>query len=579
MRKSVIAALTLGVLFTLGIVRGMDLWWWRAQTLATANARASNLAFILAEYIHESVAAGDSALRQLALHSRRIGGPAAAAKDWGPSLESARAGLRNTGAISVTDANGIIRHSTQPLIVGQSRRDESAFRQLAADPNDELVISNPFRTVVEPRTFVIPFARPLLREDGAFDGIVVASMIPAAMRGLFQTMDVGNHGVVWVFHPDGIVLFREPSTMDPLGEPANTNPIFAAAKQSAQSGTIETAVRAGTPTLLTAFRATTAPPLIVAVSLDRDEVLHDFRRQAAGSGGFFVVVTATMIGTLYVLFRQMDEKAEVENALVRARQSEADELRVANERLEKALKLEQEFLMTVSHELRTPLTAIRGWARMLATGGALGEQQAAAVQSIERNARAQTRLVEDLLDMSRAVDGTLRLEVREVNLPSVVREAIETMTPAADAKQIRIDVHIDDRVGTMGCDPGRLQQIIWNLLSNAIKFSPPGGHVELRLESAGSEAAIVVKDGGAGISADFLPHVFDRFRQEDAGSKRRFGGLGLGLAIVKHLVELHGGSVTVDSGGPERGATFTVRLPMRSPILGGDGDSVDRASH
>src|SRR5437667_5411692 len=130
----------------------MDLWWWRAQTLATANARASNLAFILSEYIHESVAAGDSALRQLALHSRRIGGPAAAAKDWGPSLASARAGLRNTGAISIVDANGIIRHSTQPLIVGQSRRDESAFRQLAADPNDELVISNPFRTVVEPRT-------------------------------------------------------------------------------------------------------------------------------------------------------------------------------------------------------------------------------------------------------------------------------------------------------------------------------------------------------------------------------------------------------------------------------------------
>jgi signal transduction histidine kinase len=578
-RKSVIAALTLGVLFTLATVRAMDIWWWREQTLATANARASNLAFILAEYIHESVAAGDSALRQLALHSRRIGGPAAAAKDWGPSLDSARAGLRNTGAISIVDATGIIRHSTQPLIVGQSRRDESAFRRLVADPNDELVISNPFRTVVEPRGFVIPFARPLLREDGAFDGIVVASMIPAAMRGLFQTMDVGQHGVVWVFHPDGIVLFREPSAKDPLGEPANTNPIFMAAKQSAQSGTIETAVRPGTPTLLTAFRATTAPPLIVAVSLDRDEVLHDFRRQAAGSGGFFVVVTATMIGTLYVLFRQMDEKAQVEDALARARQSEADELRMANERLEKALRVEQEFLMTVSHELRTPLTAIRGWARMLATGGALGEQQAAAVQSIERNARAQTRLIEDLLDMSRAVDGTLRLEVREVNLPNVVREAIETMTPAADAKQIRIDVQIDDQVGTMGCDPGRLQQIIWNLLSNAIKFSPPGGCIELRLESAGSEAAIVVKDSGAGISADFLPHVFDRFRQEDAGTKRRFGGLGLGLAIVKHLVELHGGSVTVDSGGPERGATFTVRLPMRSPILSGDGDSVGRASH
>jgi signal transduction histidine kinase len=178
--------------------------------------------------------------------------------------------------------------------------------------------------------------------------------------------------------------------------------------------------------------------------------------------------------------------------------------------------------------------------------------------------------------MSRVVDGTLRLEIRDVNLPDVMREAIETMTPAADAKQIRIDVHIDDRVGTMACDPGRLQQIVWNLLSNAIKFSPSGSRVELRVEPAGTEVVIVVTDAGAGISPEFLPHVFDRFRQEDAGAKRRFGGLGLGLAIVKHLVELHGGSVTVESGGPERGATFIVRLPMRSPILSGDGDPVDR---
>jgi signal transduction histidine kinase len=576
-RKSVIAALTLGVLFTLGAVRAIDIWWWRAQTLATANARAANLAFILAEYIHESVAAGDSALRQLALHSRRIGGPGAPARDWRPSLESARAGLRNTGAISIVDASGIIRHSTQSAIVGQSRRDESAFRQLAADPNDELVISNPFRTVVEPYTFVIPFARPLIGEEGTFDGIVVASMIPSAMRGLFQTMDVGSRGVVWVFHPDGIVLFREPSTSDPLGEPANSNPIFMAAKQSAEPGHIETAVRPGTPTLLTAFRATTAPPLIVAVSLDRDEVLHDYRRQARGSGAFFVVVTATMIGTLYVLFRQMDEKAQAEDALARSRQSEADELRTANERLEKALKLEQEFLMTVSHELRTPLTAIRGWARMLATGGVLGEQQAAAVQSIERNARAQTRLVEDLLDMSRVVGGTLRLEVRDVDLHDVVRQAIETMTPAADAKQIHIETSIDEGVGTLACDPDRLQQIVWNLLSNAIKFSPAGGRVDLQIRRRDAEVAIVVRDSGTGISPEFLPHVFDRFRQQDAGSKRRFGGLGLGLAIVKHLVELHGGSVVVESDGQDRGATFIVRLPMASPILSG-GDAGDRAS-
>jgi signal transduction histidine kinase len=575
-RKPVIAALTLGVLFTLGVFRGVDMWWWRAQTLNTASARASNLAFILTEYFQESLAAGDGALRQLALHSRRIGGPAASQAAWGPSLASARAGLRNMGSISVVDATGIIRHSTQPLIVGQSRREELAFRRLASDPKDEVVVSTPFPTVGDPKTFIIPFARPLLAEDGGFDGIVVASMVPAAMRGLFQTMDVGKRGAVWVFHPDGVVLFREPSATNPLGEPAGANPIFAAAKHSGEPGTIVSALRPGEPTLLTAFRATTAPPLIVAVSLDRDEVLQDVRRQSREATAFFVVLTLTMIGTLFVLFRQMDEKAEAESALARARQFEADELRTANERLEKALRLEQEFLMTVSHELRTPLTAIRGWARMLATGTILGEQQAAAVQSIERNARAQTRLVEDLLDMSRVVGGTLRLEIRDVNLADVLREAIETMTPAADAKQIRIEATIDDGVGPIACDPDRLQQIVWNLLSNAIKFTPTAGRVELHVERAGAEVAIVVRDAGAGISPEFLPHVFERFRQEDAGSKRRFGGLGLGLAIVKHLVELHGGSVTVESGGQDRGSTFTVRLPISSPILNVDGDAGDR---
>jgi len=575
-RKPVIAGLTLGVLFTLAAVRVLDLWSWRTQTLRTASARASNLAFILSEYIHESLASGDSALRQLALHSRRIGGPAAPPQEWGPILASARAGLRNMGSISVVDATGTIRHSTQPLIVGQSRRDEYAFRRLAADPKDDLVVSNPYPTVVEPRTFLIPFARPLLGKDGTFQGIVVAAMIPAAMRDLFQTMDVGARGAVWVFHPDGIVLFREPSAADPLGESASANPIFTAATLANGPGTLERAVRPGEPTLVTSFRPTTAPPIIVAVSLDRDEVLRDWRRQALESAVFFAVLAMMMSGTLIVLFRQMDQKAEAERALDRAQQAEADQLRAANDRLERALRIEQEFLMTVSHELRTPLTAIRGWARMLASGTIPQEQQASAIQSIERNARAQTRLVEDLLDMARVDSGTLRLDIKKVSLPNVVREAIETMTPAADAKEIRIDAIIDEGVGAIAGDTDRLQQIVWNLLSNAIKFTPQAGRVELRLERAGAEAAIVVHDTGAGISPEFLPHVFDRFRQEDAGSKRRFGGLGLGLAIVKHLVELHGGSVTVESDGQDRGATFVVRLPI-GPILSSDGDSGERS--
>jgi len=576
-RKPVIAGLTLGVLFALGAFRALELWSGRTQALTTASARASNLAFILSEYMRESLAAGDSALRQLTVHSRRIGGPSASSKDWAPSLASARAGLRNTGSISVVDSTGTIRHSTQPLIVGQSRRDEYAFRTLAANPKDNLVVSNPYPTVVEPKMFVIPFARPLLDEDGTFQGIVVAAMIPSAMGGLFQTMDVGRSGAVWVFHPDGIVLFREPSDKDGLGQSATANPIFFAAKQANQSGTIESAVRPGEPTLLTAFRSTAEPPIIVAVSLDRDEVLQDWRRQVVESALFFAVLTMTMAGTLVALFRQIDRRAEAERALARTQQDEADRLRTANDRLEKALRMEQEFLMTVSHELRTPLTAIRGWARMLASGAVQGDQQTAAIQSIERNARAQTRLVEDLLDMARVDGGTLRLDIKEVSLANVVREAVETMAPAADAKQILVETNIDDTIGVIAGDPDRLQQIVWNLLSNAIKFTPNEGRVEVRLEQNDREAVIIVHDSGAGISPEFLPHVFDRFRQEDAGAKRRFGGLGLGLAIVKHLVDLHGGSVVVESDGQDHGSTFVVRLPI-GPILNADVHASDRRS-
>ena len=576
MRKPVIAGLTLGVLFTLGAFRAFELWSGRAQTLVSASARASNLAFILSEYLRESLAADDSALRQLAMHSRRIGGPAAAAKDWAPSLASARSGLRHTGSISIVDATGTIRHSTQPLIVGQSRRDDAAFRQLAADPKDRLIISNPFPTVIEPKTFVIPFARPLLGDDGAFQGIVVAAMIPSSMRNLFQTMDVGRRGAVWMFHPDGIVLFREPSDPDPPKEPDGSNPIFIAAKQSNGSGTIETIAGFGEPAMLTAFRSTAEPPIVVAVSLDRNEVLRDWRMQVVESALFFGVLAVMMAGTLVALLRQMDQKNEVERALARTQREEADRLRAANDRLEKALRMEQEFLMTVSHELRTPLTAIRGWARMLATGAVQGEQQAAAIQSIERNARAQTRLVEDLLDMARVDGGTLRLDIKEVSLPEVVREAVETMTPAADAKNIRVETIADGHVGIIAGDPDRLQQVVGNLLSNAIKFTPNDGRVEVRLEGADGHAAIIVRDTGAGISPEFLPHVFDRFRQEDAGRKRRFGGLGLGLAIVKHLVDLHGGSIVVESDGQDHGSTFVVRLPV-GPILNTDGHASNRS--
>jgi signal transduction histidine kinase len=550
------------VLLTVGAIRAADLWWWRASTIEIANARASNLAFILAEYIHENFAATDASLRQLALHSQRIGGPDAPDSEWAPTLASARAGLTGVGSISVVDAHGIIRHTTQPAIRGQSRADRPVFRRLAAATRDDLLVDDPILTVVQPQ-YVLPVGRRLTDKSGAFAGAVVAVIIPAARRAMFRTVDVGTRGVVSVFHPDGIVLFREPSATNPAGESAAEDPVFAAANKAGagSSGLIESAATSEGAIRLTAYRTMAEPNVIVAVSLDRDEVLTDWRHQALGSIVVFAVLTLMLALTALILFRQMSAKATAERALIDAQNHEAQHLKEANARLEQANRLKDEFLMTVSHELRTPLTAIRGWARMLQTNTLHEEKKDAALQTIERNARALTKLIDDLLDVSRIVGGKLRIDLRPAEPADVVRDAIETVLPAADAKRIVIATHMDPTVCAILCDPDRLQQVVWNLLSNAIKFTPPGGRVEVRIEQDIDALVIVVSDTGVGISPAFLPHVFERFRQQDVGTQREHGGLGLGLAIVRHLVELHGGRVTAESEGPNRGATFRVWLP------------------
>jgi signal transduction histidine kinase len=221
-----------------------------------------------------------------------------------------------------------------------------------------------------------------------------------------------------------------------------------------------------------------------------------------------------------------------------------------------------EFLATVSHELRTPLTSILTWAHMLRAGALDGATTSRALESIKRSAQAQAQLIEDLLDVSRIISGKLRLDVRQIELLPVIEAAIDTVHPAADAKQIRLQSTLDPNAGPVSGDPQRLQQAVWNLLSNAIKFTPRGGFIRVNLQRVNSHVEITVADTGKGIRADFLPRIFERFSQADSGSTRRAGGLGLGLAIVRHLVELHGGTVDVASPGEGQGATFTVRLPV-----------------
>jgi len=287
------------------------------------------------------------------------------------------------------------------------------------------------------------------------------------------------------------------------------------------------------------------------------------------------------LGQLTRAFNEMLGRLEEnEESLVRANER-YDQLlareQEARHAAEEANRTKDEFLATLSHEIRTPLAAILGWSQVLARMPA-AEQDAElreGIATVERNARTQAQLVDDLLDMSRIVAGTLRLSVRSVPLREVTEAAIETVRHAAGAKGIELRRSYADENLTLRGDPGRLQQVIWNLLANAVKFTPRGGIVTIAVSADQANAVITVSDTGRGIAPDFLPHIFERFRQADASASRRFGGLGLGLSIVRNLVELHGGTVQAESPGLGQGATFTVVLPRELvvPYPRGEGEA------
>jgi signal transduction histidine kinase len=244
---------------------------------------------------------------------------------------------------------------------------------------------------------------------------------------------------------------------------------------------------------------------------------------------------------------------------IQARDTALESARVA---AEEASRAKDEFLAVVSHELRTPLTPIISWTRMLRSGTVAQEGTDRALEVIERNARSQAQLVDDLLDVSRIIAGKMRLDVQLVDLGPIVENTADSLRPAAEAKGIRLQVLLDPRAGRVSGDAERLQQVCWNLVANAIKFTPKGGRVQVQLQRVDSQVELTVSDTGQGIPPGFLGHLFERFRQADSSSTRRHGGLGLGLAIVRHIVELHGGQVRAESGGEGHGATFVVSLPV-----------------
>jgi PAS domain S-box-containing protein len=281
--------------------------------------------------------------------------------------------------------------------------------------------------------------------------------------------------------------------------------------------------------------------------------------------------TGNVIGASKVL-RDISERKKAEEALKKALEEAEranferlhllDSERNARSQAERASHMKDEFLATLSHELRTPLNAVLGWANILRLGKLEGEELKHGLDTIERNARVQAQIIEDLLDMSRIISGKVRLDVQRVDLPSVLNESLETLRATAEAKGIRLQAVVDPFAGPIYGDPNRLQQVFWNLLNNAIKFTPRDGKVQVLLERVRSHLEVNFIDNGEGIAPEFLPYIFDRFQQGDASTTRRHGGLGLGLSIVKQLVELHGGNVRVKSSGIGQGATFTVQLPL-----------------
>jgi PAS domain S-box-containing protein len=286
---------------------------------------------------------------------------------------------------------------------------------------------------------------------------------------------------------------------------------------------------------------------------------------ARRADGATLPVEATIAGTdvagqaLYaVVLRDVTERRRI----AAAQAALADRERAARTEAEAASRAKDEFLAVLSHELREPLTAIIGWGELLRSGRLPAAEAARALERIQRNARLQAHLVNDLLDVSRIVSGKFAIDLRPAPLAPIVEAAVDAIRLSAETKGIHLDAVVDRFVGAVRGDAGRLQQVVTNLLTNAVKFTPSGGRVEVVLTAVGDLAELIVRDTGRGIVAEFLPRVFDRFAQGERVHTRASGGLGLGLAIARHLVELHGGSIEAHSAGEGRGATFVVRLPL-----------------
>ena len=335
--------------------------------------------------------------------------------------------------------------------------------------------------------------------------------------------------------------------------------------------TIDESTRQPNPSPMAQVTAADGTAILPAQAL---LIARDGREIPIGDSGSPIKAPDGRFLGIVVVFRDTTAERDAERQRAMALEREQNARRTA----ETLSRAKDEFVATVSHELRTPLNAIFGWVAMLKLGALDAAGQTKALDVIDRNIRAQAQLIEDLLDMARVIRGTVRIEMLPVDLAAVIEAAIDSVRPAADARRVSLEVHAAREQAVVSGDPARLQQIVWNLLSNSIKFSNTGDRVDVTLAAEGDDAVLTVRDTGTGIDPAFLPHVFERFRQETSAVTREHAGLGLGLSLVRHLAELHGGTVGAESEGKARGAAFTVRIPLlsaeRRERLGADGADI-----
>jgi signal transduction histidine kinase/CheY-like chemotaxis protein len=546
-RKLAIGLAAIFVLVALVSVRGIDLIQRRRQILEAGDQRAANLAFILAGYLQQTFAASDAALRQLTVFSRRVGGASAPDAEWLPTLQATLAGLTGIGSVSVVDASGIIRHSSQPAIVGQSRRDQSLFVRLSTDTTDQLVADLPFRTLVGDRSYVIPLGRRLTASNGAFDGAVVATLYPDSLRKFFGTVDVGRQGVITVFHDAGAILFREPSRRNPLGEPAVGNMLFAVAGRAGSSpyrGPIEP----GGAIYRTAIVGLTQR-IIVTVSLRESELLADWRRDTTRSAIASAVMAAALGAFLLLLFRQMDAGHAAEQALIRS------------QRLESLGQLTG----GVAHDFNNLLTVVLGNVSLLkmvsAQGGNAAQDES--LGEIERAGKRAAELTRQLLAFARRQP----LMPRVIDLSTAVNSA-EPMLRRVVGETATLKIAPSSEPCLANVDPVQLETSLLNLCMNARDAMPRGGTLVVETGcavldenyartaddvTAGRYSVITVSDTGVGIPADHIPKLFEPFFTTKGPGK----GTGLGLSMVYGFVKQSGGHAKVYS---ELGRGTSVKL-------------------